>query len=105
MWQTSTGDPVATMEGHTAGVPGVALSADGQRLVTGSFDGTVKLWEANSGACLATLRPKRRYEGLNISGLTGVTAAQRTGLLALGAVDDAQVVADLGGSSSLRSAR
>jgi hypothetical protein len=47
----------------------------------------VKLWEASSGAILRTLRPERRYERLNITGLRGITDAQRAALLALGAVE------------------
>jgi hypothetical protein len=49
----------------------------------------VRLWEAGSGACLHTLRSDRRYERLNITGLTGVTAAQRAALFALGATEQA----------------
>ena len=83
------------LQGHTSAVRGVALSADGRLLASGSYDGTVKLWEAPSGTCLRTLRGDRRYERLDITGLTGVTEAQRTALLMLGAVeheriDDAQ---------------
>jgi hypothetical protein len=36
---------------------------------------------------LRTLRPERRYERLEIAGLTGVTDAQQTALLALGAIE------------------
>jgi hypothetical protein len=50
-------------------------------------DGTVQLWEATSGVYLRTLRSDRRYQRMDITGLTGVTAAQRAALLALGAVD------------------
>jgi hypothetical protein len=47
----------------------------------------VKLWEAQCGACLRTLRPERRYERMDIAGLTGITDAQRSALRALGAVE------------------
>jgi WD40 repeat protein len=87
LWDTSTGRPVATMHGHTATVRGVALSADGQLVSSGSFDGTIRLWEASTGRWLRTLRAEPRYQHLDITGLTGITAAQRTALLALGAVD------------------
>jgi hypothetical protein len=36
---------------------------------------------------LHTLRPDRLYECVDITGLTGVTAAQRDALLSLGAVE------------------
>jgi len=90
LWAAPSGQQLATLEGHTAGVWGVVLSADGRLLASGSFDGTVRLWEASSGAHLHTLRSDRRYERVDVTGLTGVTAAQRVSLLALGAVDRAE---------------
>jgi len=88
VWDTRTDQLVAIMEGHTGGVPGVAFSSDGEMLVSGGFDGAVRIWAAASGACLRTIQPERRYERLDITGLTGVTDAERTALLALGAVDE-----------------
>jgi len=90
LWAAPSGQQLATLEGHTAGVWGVVLSADGRLLASGSFDGTVRLWEASSGAQLHTLRSDRRYERVDITGLTGVTAAQRVSLLALGAIEPGQ---------------
>lgn len=70
-----------------AWVLGVALSADGQLLASGAGDASARLWDVRSGACLRVLRPDRRYERLDITSLTGITAAQRAALLALGAVE------------------
>ncbi|MDQ6672619.1 MAG: hypothetical protein M3069_18080 [Chloroflexota bacterium] len=44
----------------------------------------VRLWDAATGISLQTLRADRRYDRLAITGLTGVTEAQRETLLALG---------------------
>jgi WD40 repeat protein len=65
----------------------VALSGDGRVLVSGGFDGMVRLWDARSGTCLHALRSPRRYERMDITGLSGITPAQRTAIQALGAVD------------------
>ncbi|NER85057.1 MAG: hypothetical protein F6K42_37230, partial [Leptolyngbya sp. SIO1D8] len=66
----------------------VVFSSDNQILASGSADETIKLWDVNKGACLKTLRPDRPYEGMNITGVTGLTKAQKATLQALGAVGD-----------------
>ncbi|KAL2885250.1 Vegetative incompatibility protein HET-E-1 [Ceratocystis lukuohia] len=44
-----------TLEGHDSNVTSVVFSTDGQRLASGFYDNTVKIWDATSGACLQTL--------------------------------------------------
>jgi tRNA A-37 threonylcarbamoyl transferase component Bud32 len=45
-----------TLKGHTHPVSGVAFSPDGRRIASGSWDGTVKVWEALTGQQLLTLQ-------------------------------------------------
>jgi WD40 repeat protein len=66
----------------------VSFRSDGNILASAGYDGTVKLWDIRLGECLRTLRPPGPYQGLNISGATGITQAQRAALRALGAVED-----------------
>src|SRR5262249_26345366 len=89
LWDAADGRAVAALTGHTGGVIGVAFSPDGRALVSGGEDGVVQLWDLERLAIRRTLRPDRRSERLDITGLAGVTAAQRTALLALGAVERA----------------
>jgi WD40 repeat protein len=58
-----------------------------QILASGSQDNTIKFWDIDTGECLKTLRVPRPYEGMNIVGVTGLTAAQKLTLRALGAVE------------------
>jgi WD40 repeat protein len=87
VWESSGGECLHALRGHTDIVWSVALSENGELAVSGGADGTVRLWEISSGACLRILRGSRDYEGLDITGLSGITAAQREVLLTLGAVD------------------
>jgi WD40 repeat protein len=97
LWKVQSGRLLATLQGHTAAVWGVALSADGQLLASSSLDGTIRLWESSTGTQLRTLRSDRRYERLDITGLTGVTAAQRAALLSLGALEYLPAATNAGG--------
>ncbi len=45
LWDTNTGELLTTLTGHTDVIDAFAFSADGKTLATGSWDGTVLLWD------------------------------------------------------------
>ena len=51
---------------------------------SGSLDETIKVWDLEAAKCLATWKPRRPYEGMQIDRIQGLTNAQRSTLLALG---------------------
>ena len=87
MWEVAGRRLLATLYSHTGIVWGVELSQDGRQVVSGGDDGNVRVWDVKTGACLRTLSIDRRYQRVDITGLTGITDAQRSALLALGAFD------------------
>lgn len=87
LWEAHSGQLIRTLHGHTNWVRAVTFSPDGTQLISGSSDETIKWWDVATGDCLATLRAPRPYEGVNLTGATGLTPAQRAALKALGALD------------------
>ncbi|MFN7899359.1 MAG: WD40 repeat domain-containing protein [Synechococcaceae cyanobacterium] len=47
---------IAALQGHTNSVNSVAFSPDGSRLVSGSDDNTLRLWNAATGKPILFLR-------------------------------------------------
>jgi WD40 repeat protein len=56
IWDVATGQPLAALQGHRHRVTGIAYSPDGRRLITSSHDGSLRLWDAQTGAELSTLQ-------------------------------------------------
>jgi WD40 repeat protein len=56
-------------------------------LASSGKDGTIKQWDLNRFDCIATWKSPRPYENMNITGVTGLNAAQKQSLKQLGAVE------------------
>lgn len=86
LWTVADGALRAILRGHTETIHKVTFSPDGALVLSCSFDGTIKFWDSQTGACLNTLQVEGPYAGMNITGVTGITAAQKAALQVLGAV-------------------
>ncbi len=86
LWDVPTWQCLQTFRGHASRVRQVSFNPDGQSLATCGDDGTVKLWDKATMTCLKTLISGRPYEGMNITGVQGLTAALKTSLEILGAM-------------------
>lgn len=55
IWDAKRQEPLRDLVGHKSWVISIAVSPDGKILATGSFDKTVRIWDATSGTELAVL--------------------------------------------------
>jgi WD40 repeat protein/transcriptional regulator with XRE-family HTH domain len=94
-WEVPSGECVRVREAHQGTVQSLKVSPDGSRLASCGDDGAIVLWDLHSGEQFQTLRQDRPYERLDITGIRGLSAAQKASLHALGAFEDMNVGGEL----------
>jgi WD40 repeat protein len=90
LWNIQTGEGFKTFIGHRGSIRCVTFSPNGWLLAssTASGDQSIRIWDIQSGECLKSFINPRPYEGMNITGVKGLTVAQKETLRSLGAVED-----------------
>jgi WD40 repeat protein len=84
-WDLQRNECLLMREAHAGAVEALKRSPDGTKPASCDDDGAIMIWDLSSGERLQTLRRDRPYERMSITGLTGISAAQHSALLALGA--------------------
>lgn len=46
---------IRTLEGHTNNISSLKYSTDGKRIITASYDNTVRIWDVDSGKCVQVI--------------------------------------------------
>ncbi|MBU7584965.1 MAG: hypothetical protein KAF91_19005 [Nostoc sp. TH1S01] len=85
LWDIVKGNCIATLEGHNTWVMCATFNPDGNILVAGDGYAAIKLWDMTTKQCIKTLKAEQIYEAMNIHRVTGLTEAQKSALLTLGA--------------------
>ncbi len=73
---------------HTINILSVAFSPDSEIVASGNSDGIIHLWDVKTGTLLGTQSIPKPYEGMNITGVTGLKEFQKSTLKKLGAVEN-----------------
>lgn len=87
-WDVQLGACVRVSDAHFGTVQAIRRSPDGTKLASCGDDGAIMLWDSANGEHLKKLRRDRPYERLNITGIKGLTEAQKATLHTLGAFED-----------------
>jgi WD40 repeat protein/transcriptional regulator with XRE-family HTH domain len=87
LWQVADGRCLTVLRGHGDRVRSLAFSPNGQLLASGSDDGDIKLWNVQETTYFKNLVNEKPYAGMNITGASGLTEAQKETLRSLGAIE------------------
>jgi WD40 repeat protein len=115
LWETDSGKPVRTFEGHATRTPQghvtalyvVAVSPDGKHLASGDRHGTVIVWETDTGKVaqkfevpvLYTYDPRQRKR--SIGGIRSLAFSGDGQFLAAGGIGQVENVDGLGGPATV----
>ena len=61
MWGLDTGKLLSTLKGHSDSVRSVTISPDNKKVVSGSDDNSIKVWELDTGRLLNDIRAIEGY--------------------------------------------
>lgn len=66
-WDTATGKERLPLTGHVSLASSLAATGDGTRIVSGSYDGSICVWEAGTGKLVRTIESPEPGAGRNVA--------------------------------------
>ncbi|WAL61492.1 WD40 domain-containing protein [Thermocoleostomius sinensis] len=87
LWDVQSGECLVTMVGHIGEIYTATFLENQSMIASSGQDGMIRLWDSQTGDLIKTLRDNRPYEHMNITGITGLTTAQKATLCNLGAIE------------------
>ncbi|MFN0056372.1 MAG: hypothetical protein ACKV0T_29860 [Planctomycetales bacterium] len=98
LWDAQSGEKLRTFIGHRAKIESIAFSADGTRVLTGSADRTVGVWETATGARIGVI-PLVVGLADNVlfspDGRSAAVGIRRRGVVEIWDLDDVQLQAEV----------
>jgi WD40 repeat protein/3',5'-cyclic AMP phosphodiesterase CpdA len=88
VWETRSGKCLTTLRSHSDWVRSVVSTGQSMSLASASLDGSIVIWNVETGEAMTKLKAIRPYEGMKITGVTGLTDAQKDTLKSLGAIEN-----------------
>ncbi len=90
-WDVQSGECMRMRAAHQGTIQSLRVSPDGQRLASCGDGGIIMIWDPRSAGHLQTLRRDQPYERLDITGIRGLTLAEKATLRALGAFESSHI--------------
>jgi WD40 repeat protein len=88
LWDSTKGERISVLEGHTNWVVALAFSPDGRRLVSGAGDCTARIWDVATGRELGQIE----FRGRNPSLYVKSVGFSSDGKLVFAAAEDGRIV-------------
>ncbi|MEM9908046.1 MAG: NACHT domain-containing protein [Cyanobacteria bacterium P01_D01_bin.44] len=88
VWEVKTGTCIQTISNHSEPISSLAFKPNGQVLASSGESGIIHLSAIKTGRLLQELKSDSPYKGMNITDVQGLSQAQKSTLISLGAVSD-----------------